>query len=116
MKKSDQKILAENAKAIATLPDLFKTKNNYKQTSEAEYDNYIAGLNWSDLERHASSVGVVPSVRASKKVLLEKLRKKFIMENAAMAQSNVDTVSEEKSVLTKNEEDLLSKFFSRLSR
>lgn len=116
MKKSNQKILAENAKAIATLPNLFNAKGKYKQTSEAEYDTYITGLNWSDLERHASSVGVIPSVRASKNVLLEKLRKKFIMENAATAQSNVKTASEEKSVLTKNEEELLNKFFSRLAR
>lgn len=116
MKKSDKKILADNAKAIATLPALFKTKSKYEQTSETEYNNYITGLNWMELERHAASVGVIPSVRASKNILLEKLRKKFIMENAAATQSSTESSSGEKSVLTKNEEKIFNKFFSRSSR
>jgi cytidylate kinase len=116
MENSDQKILVDNTKAIETLPSFFKVKSAYKQTSEVEYNSYITSLNWHELERHASSVGVIPSVRASKGVLIEKLRKKFIIENANNVQSSISQDTGEKSVLTKDEESILNKFFSRSVR
>jgi len=49
--------------------------NPYGQSNEADYENYINGLNSTDLHRHAEKVGLVPSVE--RRVLKDRLLREF---------------------------------------
>jgi hypothetical protein len=47
----------------------------YKTTNQEEYTNYLLGLNKSDLQTHAASIGILP--QDNRELLSKKLIKEF---------------------------------------
>lgn len=94
------------------LADVFGLdKSAYKQKTEKEYETYIRSLSVSELDRHANSVGVIPSPRASREILIDRLKKKFVFGRVSLPVK--DSEKEEIAMLDPKDEEELKRYFQR---
>lgn len=107
--KSENKEQVENLDPLAGVFNI--NKSRYKQKTEKEYDDYIRSLTNFELERHANSVGIIPSPRASKNILFERLRKKFSSDLLTFPVKTPE--KDEIAKLSEEDEAELDKYFRR---
>lgn len=84
-KKAQQKTIAQlqqsdgklyNKRGVKSIDELLGVRSNkYNTSSEKEYEEYINSLNSSDLQEHATKVGVMPNT--DRNVLTKRLLKEF---------------------------------------
>jgi hypothetical protein len=86
-------------------------KSRYKQKTEKEYETYIRGLSAFELERHANSLGILPSPRASREVLIERLKRKFSSDRISLPIKNPQ--ENQIASLSPEDEEELRKYFQR---
>ena len=77
--------------------------NKYGTTSIEEYNEYLSGLNRSDLQTHAVKVGLVPI--DDRKTLLSRLKREF---NKYVSTFKVKSLDKKETKLSKKSQDALS--------
>ncbi len=71
-----------NKRGVRSIDELLGiSSTKYTTRDEGKYDDYINNLNTSDLQAHATKVGVLPN--SDRTVLIKRLIKEFKVHNSA---------------------------------
>jgi hypothetical protein len=94
-----------NKHGASTIDEILGEKiNPYEQKNDAEYEAFISDLNYTDLERHATEVGVAP--RRDRDDLEKSLLKQFAQVNSSFYNGRIEQPV--KAKISKKVLDILS--------